>query len=411
MRNKHLENRGKSIYLLVLVFVVYALIYMTKNTYSAAMAAIVNEGIMTKSQTGLISAAFYLIYAPFQIVGGIAADKFSPSKLILIGILGAGICNLLVYFTQNYVMMIIIWSVNAIVQFGIWPAIFKIIVTELHYEHRTSGIFYINMSSTVGLLISYLLAVFITDWRNNFLISAIVLFALAIIFFILYSGIEKHMTVESVSDVATKINSKGKPKGNFGVIMKSGIPFLLFVNMVSTMINIGVKSFTPTMLMESYESVTPQTANALNIILVLAAPVGLLLSSLPLFRKKSATVCIAALILIELPLLLVASYVGKISIIIIISALTVLMVFASSISICFSYVARKFEPYGCVATVSGLVNCMASLGIVLANYVLTRIADASGWQSTVNFMIIITAIAFMLSAVSIPFWKKFTQKK
>ena len=69
MKTRYLENSKKSIGLLALMCVCYALIYMTKNCYTAAMASIVSAGIMTKSQTGLISAVFYLVYAPFQIDG------------------------------------------------------------------------------------------------------------------------------------------------------------------------------------------------------------------------------------------------------------------------------------------------------------------------------------------------------
>ena len=47
----------------------YSIVYMTKNCFNAALADIVNEGILTKSQTGSITAAFYIVYAPLQIVG------------------------------------------------------------------------------------------------------------------------------------------------------------------------------------------------------------------------------------------------------------------------------------------------------------------------------------------------------
>ena len=52
------------------------------NCYNGAMAGIVEAGILTKSQTGLINSMFYLVYAPLQIVGGRAADKYSPEQLI-----------------------------------------------------------------------------------------------------------------------------------------------------------------------------------------------------------------------------------------------------------------------------------------------------------------------------------------
>lgn len=40
--------------LFVFLFLMYAVVYMTKSMFSSAMAVIVEEGVMTKLQTGLI---------------------------------------------------------------------------------------------------------------------------------------------------------------------------------------------------------------------------------------------------------------------------------------------------------------------------------------------------------------------
>ncbi len=74
---------------------------------------------MTKSQTGLITAVFYLVYAPLQVVGGIFADKYDPEKLIKIGLIGSGLANLIVFLNQNYYAVLFTWVFNAIVQFAV----------------------------------------------------------------------------------------------------------------------------------------------------------------------------------------------------------------------------------------------------------------------------------------------------
>ena len=122
--NIHLENRKESRYFFVFISIMYAVVYMTKNCYNGAMAGIVEAGVMTKSQTGLITAIFYLVYAPMQIVGGKAADKFSPEKLIKIGLLGGAFSNLIIFLNQNYYVMLAVWTFNAIIQFGLWKAFF-----------------------------------------------------------------------------------------------------------------------------------------------------------------------------------------------------------------------------------------------------------------------------------------------
>jgi sugar phosphate permease len=404
---RSLKDSKKSIGLLLMLFVMYALIYMTKNCYSAAMASIVSQGIMTKSETGLIAAAFYIVYAPFQIVGGIAADRFSPYKLIMFGMLGGGLCNLLVYFfSDNYVAMLVIWSVNAILQFGIWPSIFKIITSQLCRKYRTRAVFYMSFSSTLGLIFSYACAAVITDWRFNFLLSAIVLFACVAIFGIAYRIIARSMTADEVAD-APVMEKKKREKGILLMILRSGVPMLLIVYAIHGFLNLGLKSLSPVMLIEAYPSLSPAVANALNIILILAGPVGLMLSRLPVFRRLSEPMVMSLMLGVVVPLLLVVTFVGQVHLAVILVSLTVMMVATGLMSVYFSYVSKTFEKYGCGATLAGLFNCMASVGIVLANFVFARIADDFGWGVTTKAWLLTAIGALILCAIAVPIWNRF----
>ena len=410
MKQRYIRGHKKSLSLFLLVFVVYALIYMTKNCYSAAMASIVDAGVMTKSQTGLIAAAFYLVYAPFQIVGGIAADKYSPAKLILLGMAGAGLCNLLVYLVDGYVAMIIIWSLNAVFQFGIWPSIFKIVVSELNPEDRMRGIFFINFSTPAGLLISYLVAIFVSEWKLNFLVSAITLFVLCLTFYPIYKYLSRDMVEEDTESLKSEKLAAPSGKELFKILVKAGIPLMLVVGMAQSMINLGVKALAPTMLMESYAAVSPALANALNIILVVAGPIGLCVSRLSFFRKFSEPLVITCFFAVMLVPLFVITFIGKLPVGVIVVALFFLMVATSGTSIFFSYIYKKFEKFGIVATITGLFNCVASLGIVLANYVFARIADNSGWEITTIYWLIFIAASFLLMLACVPIFKRFEKK-
>ena len=410
MMGKSLKNARISVVLFVSVFLTYSLIYMTKNCYSAAMASIVSQGIMTKSETGLINAAFYLIYAPFQIVGGIAADRYSPYRLIMIGMLGAGVCNLLVYFlSENYIAMLVIWSVNAIVQFGIWPAVFKIVTSQLCAEHRSRAVFYMSFSSILGLIFSYVCAAIVTDWRFNFLLSAIVLFAMLAMFGALYTRIARHMTEEE-SPQALPRRTEKKRKGMLSVILTSGVPLLLIVYAIHGLLNLGLKTLSPVMLIENYPELSPSVANALNIILVLASPLGLLLSRLPVLQRLSEPAVMSLMFGISAPLLLVVTFVGELPILLIIAALTLLMVATGLMSVHFSYVSKAFEQYGYGATLAGLFNCMASVGIVLANFVFARLADEFGWGVTTKAWLLIAVISLALCLTVIPIWRRFKRR-
>ena len=412
MKRKYLVDKKLSLVLFAVVFLTYSLVYMTKNCYSAAMAAIVAEGIMTKSQTGLISAAFYIVYAPFQIIGGFAADKYPPHRLILIGTMSAGIANLLIYFfTQSYVAMLIIWSLNALAQFGIWPSIFKIVSNELAQTHAPFAIFYIGLASITGLLLSYVIAVFVKNWENNFLISAIALFVITVVFFVSYNRIEKQMVVEEVKPkVEPNPAPREKKKGEFlKIFIKSGVPFMCVVYIIHAMLNIGIKTVAPVMLMESYENISPSLANALNIILVLGGVAGIFVASIGILRRPSPPIVMLGFMSLGLPFLILVSKVGEVHVSLVVISMAAIMVIMASASTGFLRMSRAFLPYGCVGTISGILNCMASLGIVLSNFLFTKFSEDYGWGFTTRFWIYINVAAIVLCLVTIPIWKKFVK--
>ncbi|MBO5714515.1 MAG: MFS transporter, partial [Clostridia bacterium] len=179
--NLYIDNKNKSRLFYVFIWLLYVLVYMTKNCFSGALAIIRQEGTLTLTQTTWIITSFYIVYTPLQIVGGRFADKYSPEKLILISLLGGALSNLVIYFNQNFWVMLTAWSFNAAIQFSLWPAVYKIVSSQLAVEDRSKMVFGLSFCSAVGLVISYAVAAFVTRWQYNFLISAIILVALAVI--------------------------------------------------------------------------------------------------------------------------------------------------------------------------------------------------------------------------------------
>ena len=149
MKLKYLESKRLSWLLFFTCFILFAVVYMTKNMFSAAMASIVEEGIMTKTQTGAINGAFWTVYAIFQVIGGFIADKFSPYKLVGIGLGGAVIANLVIYINQDYWVIMAAWVFSGIIQFGLWPGIFKIISTQVSPSLRSTSIFWMAFTPLV----------------------------------------------------------------------------------------------------------------------------------------------------------------------------------------------------------------------------------------------------------------------
>ena len=150
----HLENKKMGKFFFWFLWWMYVLVYMTKYCFSSALAPIVESGVLTKTETGIIAASFHVVYAPLQILGGMFADRYNPERMIKIGLLGGAVANLVIFFNQNFYVMLLSWMFNAAIQFALWPSVFKIMASQLPRSEKPKNIFLISLSSGVNISFS-----------------------------------------------------------------------------------------------------------------------------------------------------------------------------------------------------------------------------------------------------------------
>lgn len=199
--------RKASLTLFWLCWICYAIICMTRNAYSASIAAIIDEGIFTKSQAGLINSGFYLLYGGAQLFCGKLLDTVSPVKLVSLTLIGSAFATVAMGMAKSYIAMLIIWCFCGLVQFGIWPIIIRIIAELVLPEHKSRAMVYITFSYCIGALMNYVLAAIVLkwfDWKQLFYISGIILFVTLIFWLV---GTEK--TVKLFSEASEKTAGAG----------------------------------------------------------------------------------------------------------------------------------------------------------------------------------------------------------
>ena len=329
-----------------------------------------------------------------------------PEKLISIGLLGGGICNLIIYFNHNYTVMLVTWSVNAIVQFGLWPAIFKIISTQLAHTQRTKAIFYIGTSNSAALMLSYIFAAIFKNWEDNFLVSAIVLIVMSFGWSAVYKAFSKDMKEEHLSnDFSSIVKEKANP---WKLVVSSGLAIVLVIGCLRDTLNSGIRSLTPVMVMETYNT-SPFAANALNIILVVLGAVNVLIARMIHPRPlKNEMLALLALMIPLIPLLFAIMFIGEYHMFIAMGLLSFAVALLSAGSMFTgSYLVRHFNKYGCGGTIAGIVNAAACFGAVLANYVFSRTADIYGWGFTTKLWAVIGFCIILFILIAYPIWKKF----
>lgn len=403
----HLENRGMSRQFFLFLWIMYAVVYMAKNCFGSAMAQMISEGVLTKSQTGVITGMFFVVYAPLQIVGGILADKYSPEKLLKIGLVGAALVNLIIFFNHDYYLMLTLWILNAVIQTPIWPSVFKIVSSQLVRSDRGQMVFFISFSATFGLLLGYVAAAFISKWQYNFLFSAIALLACLVILDFFCLKLDPAMKPDKKE---VKEDTVDAPKiSTIKLFAKSGLLLLLPGVLIRTMIEQGSRTLSPTMLMEMYDNVTPFMGNILNTFIIISGIVGMALLKYVLYPRfiKNEVKGMFTMLALSLPFAIVLRYVGKISVTSSILALCGISIVIGAHNLLMAYYNMSFIKYGKNATAAGISNSAGSFGVMVESYGFLYIADKYGWNTVTSSWTGMIIGIMILTAIAIPLYNRF----
>ncbi len=416
MKNKVLKSTSGSILLLVALISAFAFISLTKSCFSSAMVFIVDEGILTKFQTGTINAVFYVVYAIFQMASGPLIDRWKPDKFITIGLIGAGVSNLVVYLCQNYAVMIAAWVFNAVAQCAVWPAVFKIASTAVCESMRGKSLLFVNICAPIGSIFSFVVAAIVsTRWQLNFLVSAIGLFVFALLWELCVFFMKPHFSEAVPEPTFEPIvkNEKKSDSPSFAKILFSHGIFLLFViAILRSAFDLGIKALSPSIISESYESVTPVLSTLLSIIVIVAGVLGVFTAG-AIYKKVIRNEALAVFILVCLafPFVCLLLLIGRVHYfaIVVFLSLTVYILNTASMFTS-SYIGGRFNCWNRGGSVVAFVNGGAALGIVLANMLFTAIADGHGWLFTIKVWVALMAALILLSAIFLVIWTKFLKK-
>ncbi len=409
----HLENKKASRAFFAYIFIMYSVVYMTKSCFSGALSAIVAESSLTLSQTTFISAAFYIVYAPLQILGGFFADKYSPEKLINIGLLGGAAANVVIFFNQNYYVMLITWIFNAIIQFALWPSVFKILSSQLVRSDRKNMIFLISLGSSGGLILTYIVSALIPShaWKYNFAISAVSLVLSAIVmklFCIKLDPILKKDTEEAEVEQKAETRSMGTAK----LFLISGFFAVLPAVLLRTMIESGTKNLSSTMLMQSYESISSSTGNLLSILVVIGGVVGVFLAKfviLPRLIKNEITGYLI-MTLMTLPFAIILRLVGKMPVWSVVLSLAMINLLLTATHLFVQYYNMYFVKYGKNGTAAGIINAAASAGMALQFCVFGPVAENLGWPVVTTIWVFMTLLSIVFLAIAMRPANKFKKE-
>ena len=406
--NVHLENRKESRIFFAFIWIMYSLVYTTKSCFSAALVFIKQEGVLTLTQISFIMAMFYTVYAPLQVVGGIFADKYSPERMITVSLIGSAAANAIIFFNQNYWVMLITWTLNAVVQFALWPSVFKILSSQLVRSDRPNMVFFISFSGASGAVIASLVAALVGEnWRYNFAISAAILAILAITLQFFCHRLDPILKKDRPDSERASEKARLPEDGlsTFKLFLVSGFFLLIAAIFLRTIVENSTKSFAATMLVDMYPTISGEIGSLLNAVVLVGSIAGMILVKKVLYPRiiKNEVVGFLMMLLIALPFSLILCRIGdeRIPAWVMVFSLTAVALLLTSTHLLNQFFNMNFVKFGKSGTASGVMNAASSAALALQYWILGPVGEAFGWRVVCAIFAIISICAILFVVLAL----------
>ena len=135
------------------LFAAYVGYYFCRVTLPVALPALESSFSFSKTETGFILSTYYVVYSFAKLINGFLGDSFGGRNLLLVGIFGSVLCNLVFGFGETRLYFVTVWGFNAYFQSIGWLAMISILA---HWYPRHEG------GRALGVMsLSYLLGDFV----------------------------------------------------------------------------------------------------------------------------------------------------------------------------------------------------------------------------------------------------------
>ncbi len=415
---KKITDKKQILYLTSMCISAYLVSYLTRKNFNAVLAEfVVAEGV-EKSAASIITVSLFIFYGVGQLLSGWLGDKFSPRKILTTGlVLTTAVNAVMPFLGANITVMAVAWAINGIAQAFMWPPMVKIMTSRFTAEVYETAVVKVTLGSAAGTMLIYVLAAaFIKlfgDWRSIFYFASVCGLLMAVVWETVVSKIEKNadmygeeIITEALTEEASAKNVKKDRK--FNPFTMSPIIIIMIAVVLQGMLRDGVESWMPSYLSEGY-GIETSGAILSSVILPILTMVCVKVTSFIHIRFfKNELTCSAVLFFAGVVSSLLLFFVhGKIALPAIVLVALVSSAMHGVNLILIGIIPQKYEKYGNVSFIAGLINFCTYVGSAIFTYGIAKIAEIWSWKITIFSWFIIALAGTLLCLVIIKSWNKF----
>jgi OPA family sugar phosphate sensor protein UhpC-like MFS transporter len=134
----------------------YGLYYVCRLSFNIIKKPLVDGGIFTENELGIIGSALFFSYAAGKFINGFLADRINVKRFLATGLIVSSLVNIILGFTTIFWVFVILWGINGYVQSMGSPAC--VVSLSRWFTDRQRGSYYgfWSASHNIGEAITFI---------------------------------------------------------------------------------------------------------------------------------------------------------------------------------------------------------------------------------------------------------------
>ena len=155
----------------------YGLYYVCRLSLNVVKKPIVDEGIFSEIELGIIGSVLFFTYAVGKFCNGFLADRSNIRRFMSTGLLASALINLCLGFTNSFILFVVLWGVNGWAQsMGAAPCVVGL---SRWFPTKKRGSFYgfWSASHNIGEAFTFIIIASVVTamgWRYGFIGAGVI---------------------------------------------------------------------------------------------------------------------------------------------------------------------------------------------------------------------------------------------
>lgn len=142
----------------------YGIYYVCRLSMNIVRKPIVEEGVFTETELGIIGSCLFFVYAVGKLTNGFLADRSNVKRFMSTGLLCSAVINLVLGFTNSFYAFVLLWGLNG--WFQSMGAASGVVSLSRWYSSKERGTYYgfWSASHNIGEALTFISIALLVSW-------------------------------------------------------------------------------------------------------------------------------------------------------------------------------------------------------------------------------------------------------